>query len=209
MRQIPIRLSPKGQVKPRVNRKSKPRKPKNLRPSIPGEVVGIDTIERVLEGRRRYILTLTDLASRISFAMATNSHKSREAKRFFEFAQRLFPGKIIRVLSDNGSEFEGDFARHLKSENIERWYTYPKTPKMNAHAERFNRTIQEEFVHYHEELLFTDLQAFNDQMAGWLLWFNTSRPHHALDLLSPLQYIQKQQPKKCHMWWTHTFSFFS
>jgi transposase InsO family protein len=61
------------------------------------------------------------------------------------------------VLSDNGSEFEADFAQLLEERGIKRWYTYPKTPKMNAHAERFNRTIQESFVDYHEELLFTDL----------------------------------------------------
>ena len=33
------------------------------------------------------------------------------------------------------------------------WHTYPKTPKMNAHVERFNRTLQEEFLDYHEDLL--------------------------------------------------------
>lgn len=31
---------------------------------------------------------------------------------------------------------------------------------MNAHAERFNRTIQEEFVDYHASLLL-DTEAFN------------------------------------------------
>ena len=30
---------------------------------------------------------------------------------------------------------------------------------MNAHAERFNRTLQEQFVDYHEDLLFDDLTA--------------------------------------------------
>lgn len=38
---------------------------------------------------------------------------------------------------------------------------------MNARAERFNRTIQECFVN-HEDLLFTDLAAFNKSLsAGW------------------------------------------
>lgn len=36
---------------------------------------------------------------------------------------------------------------------------------MNAHAERFNHTIQESFVDYHEELLFTDLVLFNQKLA--------------------------------------------
>ena len=46
------------------------------------------------------------------------------------------------------------------------WHTYPKTPKMNAHCERFNRTLQDEFASYHENLLFTDLPAFNLEAPG-------------------------------------------
>ena len=34
---------------------------------------------------------------------------------------------------------------------------------MNAHLERFNRTIQEEFIDYHKELLITPNQ-FNRQL---------------------------------------------
>ena len=51
---------------------------------------------------------------------------------------------------------------------------------MNAHAERFNRTLQETFVDYHEELLLDDLAAFNRKLADWLLAYNTVLPHHCL-----------------------------
>ena len=37
---------------------------------------------------------------------------------------------------------------------VGRWLTYPKTPKMNAHVERFNGSLQNEFAAYHEDLLF-------------------------------------------------------
>ena len=40
---------------------------------------------------------------------------------------------------------------------------------MNARCERFNRTLQNEFLDYHEELLFTDLKARNDKLFDWLL----------------------------------------
>jgi len=82
--------------------------------------------------------------------------------------------KILDSYTDNGSEFEADFARLLEDQGIKRWYTYPKNPKMNAHAERFNRTIQESFVDYHEELLFTDLALFNRKLADWLVFYNAS-----------------------------------
>ena len=40
---------------------------------------------------------------------------------------------------------------------------------MNAHCERFNRTIQEQFVDWHEALLFTD----NQKWGQWLIDYNT------------------------------------
>jgi hypothetical protein len=42
---------------------------------------------------------------------------------------------------------------------------------LNAHGERFNRTIQEEFIGYHEELLITP-DEFNRQPIPWLIWYN-------------------------------------
>ena len=44
------------------------------------------------------------------------------------------------------------------------------------YAERFNRTLQEEFVDYHEELLFTDTAAFNDRLWEHLQWHNGKIP---------------------------------
>ena len=51
---------------------------------------------------------------------------------------------------------------------------------MNAHVERFNRTIQEQFVDYHENLLFDDLAIFNRKLAEWLLADNTVLLHQSL-----------------------------
>ncbi|WP_423910729.1 integrase core domain-containing protein [Candidatus Spongiihabitans sp.] len=56
---------------------------------------------------------------------------------------------------------------------------------MNAHVEHFNRTIQEQFVDYHENQLFHDLPGFNRKLADWLLDCNTVLPHHSLGLQSP------------------------
>jgi len=83
-----------------------------------------------------------------------------------------------------------------------RWLTYPKNPKMNAHAERFNRTIQEEFIEFHKDLLFDDIDAFNDKLLDYLIWFNEERPHYALNLLSPMQFLKHHH--QCNMYWRNT-----
>jgi transposase InsO family protein len=110
---------------------------------------------------RRYIVTFIDPVSHFAFAVGLPSKHARYTARALEQGLSLLPQRPTTVLSDNGSEFEADFAQLLVERGIKRWYTYPKTPKMNAHAERFNRTIQESFVDYHEELVFTDLALFN------------------------------------------------
>ena len=75
---------------------------------------------------------------------------------------------------------------------------------MNAHCERFNRTVQEEFLDYHEDLLFADdLTLCNDKLFDYLLWYNTERPHYSLKQLSPLQYLALHHPE-CQRYWTHT-----
>jgi len=42
-----------------------------------------------------------------------------------------------------------DFSDEIKRLHLVHYHTYPRTPKMNAHIERFNRTVQEEFIDYH------------------------------------------------------------
>ncbi len=87
--------------------------------------------------------------------------------------------------------------------DITHWWTYPRSPKMNAHAERFNRTLQEQFMDDHEDLLFDDLAAVNRKLADWLLAYHTVLPHHSLGRQSPVQFLIQHQPE-CQRWWTYT-----
>ncbi|MDR1310924.1 MAG: integrase core domain-containing protein, partial [Burkholderiaceae bacterium] len=171
--------------------------------SYPGECVGVDTIEIQRHGLRRYISTFTDIHSRFALAFASRSKSSRQSSVLWQLTKACFPYPVKCVLSDNGSEFNAAFDEHLAKDQVKRWLTYPKTPKMNAHAERFNGTIQQEFVAYHEDLLFTDINAFNNKLLDYLVWFNTERPHYALGLQSPYEFLKKHH--QCNMYWQKTF----
>lgn len=201
MRLVPQRIDRLGRVKPK--KRPKPRQPKGMTARTPGQWVAVDTIERFCDGQRRYLITLTDAASSMSLAVATNSHTATTAARFLSMSLDLLPFAVSTVLSDNGSEFAGAFEHRCRDAGIRHWYTYPKCPKMNPQAERFNRTIQEDFVDYHEDLLFTDLVTFNDELFDWLLWFNARRPHHSHGQRPPLTYVA-EHGGECHMYWTHT-----
>ena len=124
--------------------------------------------------------------TRFAVAVAISNKSSRQTTIAFTALSQLLPQQPQFILSDNGSEFMGAFDNHLQERDITHWWTYPRSPKMNAHNERFNRTIQEGFVAYHEEPLFSDLERFNHQLTKWLISYNTVIPHHGLNLQSPI-----------------------
>jgi transposase InsO family protein len=204
MRQIPRRQSRFYQG--RVQRKSRERKPKGYRPEQPGDCLAWDSIQRRLAGQRRYLITSTDLASRFGFALAVKTLSSATAELAWRIQQQLFPVATRRALSDNGPEFGDRFHQALKASHVTHWHTYPRTPKMNAHCERFNRTLQEEFVDYQEHLLFDDLHAFNEGLFVWLAWYNLERPHHSLALRTPIDVISDFLHQPCRMYWPNTIA---
>jgi transposase InsO family protein len=201
LRVFPEKIRHNGTIVPRKRTKT-PRKPKGFRAKWPGHLVTLDSIERIVHGRRRYILTATDNYSCFSFAWATTSHASKAAKEFFWIMRHVFPVPFEFVQTDNGSEFKKDFAKELRRQHLTHWKTYPRCPRMNGKTERFNRTLQEEFVDFHVGSLL-DVAAFNHKMIEYLLWHNAERPHWALDLKSPVQFLVENSDLS-RMWWRNT-----
>lgn len=107
----------------------------------------VDTVILTLSGGGyRYLLTAIDEVSKMAFARLYNTHTSRNARDFLERLIYLTDKKVINLHHDNGSEFKKEFEKACKQLEIPQWYSRPHTPKDNSVLERFNRTIQEEFV---------------------------------------------------------------
>ena len=206
------RTNSRGQRK-RFTRATVTRKPKGVQIK-PLECLAFDTIVRQRDGIKRYILTSIDPKTHIGFAYAPPTSSSVHAATLHQSITQTFPDYAsAKALTDNGSEFKGRFAKHLLANDIVHWKTYPKTPKMNAHCERFNRTIQECFVDYHEDLLFTDLNLFNQKMSDWIVFYNTELPHLSTKPnpkktasltnlpVTPLQFLLQSHPPSS-MYWT-------
>lgn len=182
-----------------VKRKKKLRRPHGCR------VLEVDTVVRFIDGVKRYILTGVDTERRTAFAAAYTNHGSRSAADFLEKTRAVLPDCPPAVQTDNGSEFALHFANVCIENRATHFHTYPRSPKMNAHVERFNRTLDEEFLRHHRALLRDDVRAFNEKLMDWLLWYNGERPHYALGQVSPFRFMMSSLPtKECQMWWTHT-----
>ncbi len=96
---------------------------------------------------------------------------------------------FLYVLTDNGSEFKKHFSNKLKELYLIHFRTYPRTPQMNTHIERFNRTIQEEFIDYHSYLLINP-DDFNRKLIDYLIFYNTKKVHKAFqNKFSPVQFM--------------------
>ena len=210
LRMFPAKVSHFGKVKP-VKRRHIMRKPRDFRATYPGHCVALDTIEKIVWGKRYYVITFEDLFTRFSFAWETTSHASAAAAEFFRLCLTVFPFPVAFVLTDNGSEFMKHFDEELRQLHLTHYHTYPKTPKMNAHCERFNRTIQEEFADYHTNLLRVP-DEFNRKLVDYLVWYNTERVHHAFqNKLSPVQFmlnlpetVAAKMPAECKSGWPYT-----
>jgi len=187
MRKFPQKIDRNGRIRIQKRRKVL-RKPKHLSATYPGEVVAFDTVIVYTQGVRSYIITGIDLYSRATFALAVRGGTSRAAQEFFTYFTQVFPFPIVSILTDNGSEFQKYFEHHICNLHMTHYHTYPRTPKMNAHCERFNRTIQEEFVNFHSSLLLVSREHFNTKLIDYLIFYNTQRVHGAFrNKKTPLQ----------------------
>ena len=108
MRVFPVKINHYGKRK-KINRVKVIRKPKDFKADYPGHCVALDTIEKRIQGSKRYILTFVDLYTRFTFAYATDKHTTAQASQFLTNVKLLFPYKMKHVLTDNGSEFKKEF----------------------------------------------------------------------------------------------------
>ena len=158
-----------------------------------------------MNGIKRYILTGIDCETEFAFAYAYVSHASKYAADFMSTFKKVAPITLTHIQTDNGSEFADHFEAYCDNSGIVHFHAYPRTPKMNAEVERFNRTLSEAFIQKYRNLLAYDIEEFNQKLMDWLLWHNTRRPHWSIGLVSPLKHIcNKLSPEKSQMLWTST-----
>lgn len=121
-------------------------------------------------------------------------NKSSQAARDFLYRlQYVIHQPIENIQTDNGSEFSHYFEEATKKLNIQRYFSRVRTPQDNPEIERFNQTLEYEWLYNgHLDL---DCNRFNKNLTEWLIEYNFNRPHQSLDYLTPIEYIEKQQTR--------------
>lgn len=100
----------------------------------------------------------------------------------------LVSGNIENIQTDNGSEFEKYFNSACQKMELARYYNRPRTPRDNPVNERFNKTLEDEFINLGN--FTTDVIQFNQNLTEWLIEYNFRRPHQALSYETSLKMIK-------------------
>ena len=161
-----------------------------------------DTVERVTDGIKDYFYNAID--AKLKFALTRNYKRlnSKNMKDFYERFTAVYPLEIKDWQTDNGSENLGEFDKTLQKAAIPHLFIYPRCPKINSIIERYNRTLQEEFIDTHLDIIH-DKPLFHEHLAEYMLFYLTRRIHKSLDKMTPVDYLIKKGGMS-HLYGTYT-----
>ena len=160
--------------------------------NTPPGYIQLDGVKFHYLSKYYFFLTAVDIASKQAWVELVPSTNSRHAANFLNHIIQTAWYKIHTIQTDNGSEFKLYFEEAAVKAGLTHLFSYPRHPKTNGYVERFNWTIQDEFIFDSEDfLLYPD--EFKIKLDIWLVWYNQIRPHQSLEYLSPYQNLQERR----------------
>ena len=174
-----------------VRKKKKKLRRDGYKPKKPGDLVQMDGVITYCYGRRVYILNAIDYVSERAVSVILPSSKSCHTAEVLKIIDKLFGFKVKRVQTDNGSEFMDKFAEMMDKLGKTHFYNYVKKPMWNGKVERFNRTMQEEWLADSDVqvLIANDRNEANLELQKYINWYNDERPHQSINYMTPSEYV--------------------
>jgi len=192
-----LREPPRNGIKARKRRRKRPygiRRPRGYEIKLPGDLVELDTLDvRVLPGGVFKQFTARDVISRWDVVEAYRSATAGNARKFLATLIERAPFQVRAIQVDGGSEFMAEFEEACAEMGILLFVLPSRSPKLNGHVERAQRTHREEF--YDLYLGDLDLKSVNAALEEWEWVYNTVRPHQSLDFMTPAEYLIRQHPE--------------
>lgn len=175
-------------------RKKRVRPDNPRRPLVtePGELVQTDTVHYIcpLTKRRRYVYTVIDLYTRMTYAEVHSQIRPSVAARVIARAEMTLGFAFQLVQADNGPEFSHYFEQRLAKSSTAVRHSRLGRPNDNAHIERFNRTIQDEclgrYITYK-----TNNKTIQTKLTNYLAYYNYERVHLSLQCKTPSEMLQR------------------
>jgi len=160
------------------------RKPREYVTRWPRDIVEVDTLDvRPLPGVILKHFTARDIISRWDVLEAHSRASSHTASAFIGTLLKRMPFPIKAIQVDGGSEFQDAFEQECQKRSIKLFVLPPRSPKLNGHVERAQRTHTEEFYEVTDTNF--EIPELNQALLKWANVYNTIRPHQALRYLTP------------------------
>jgi putative transposase len=164
------------------------RKPRDYVAARPGDLVQLDTLDvRPVPGQIWKQFTARDVISRWDVVELAPTASARNAVAMLDALAARMPFTVRGISVDGGSEFMADFELECQRRQIRLFILPPRSPKLNGCVERANRTHTEEF--YEVTDAEPELSSMRAQLRAWETTYNTVRPHQALGLLTPAEFL--------------------
>lgn len=148
-------------------------------------------VDRLSNGRRLKCLCVLDEYSRECLGIEVASTiRSTEVIRMLDRLMKLH-GKPRYIRSDNGPEFTAKAVmRWLRERLIGPTYIEPGSPWQNGFIESFHGKLRDECLN--REWFHSGLEA-QTLIEQWRVFYNTQRPHSALNYRTPQQMREQHQ----------------
>ena len=169
------------------------RLPKGLKPSVPGEIVQLDTVT-INPGPGRP--TVKQFTARLPSGPALRPIAAPPLTTPNSSSTRSRPTGPSPSRPSRGIGVQG----RLRDRNIILWELPPKSPELNGHVERNNGTWRYEFHATWD--LPDNLEDLNPWLDAFADEFNTFRPHQALGGMTPAESLATRtadEPSPSHM----------
>lgn len=164
------------------------RKPPEYGVTQPGDLVELDTLDvRPLPGVVHKQVTGRDVVSRWDVLELYGRATAATATRFLAALEARMPFPIRALQVDGGSEFAAGFEEACQRRGLRLFVLPPRSPKLNGHVERAQRTHTEEFYECYEGEV--ELSALRPALRAWEDIYNHVRPHQALGYLTPAEFL--------------------
>lgn len=136
---------------------------------------------------RIYQQTFVDTYSKVAFAKLYTTKTPITAADMLNdqvipfFVEQALP--LLRILTDRGTEYCGrpeqhDYQLYLAINDIDHTKTKARSPQTNGICERFHKTLLQEFYQVtFRRKLYESLEALQQDLDEWMLYYNTQRCH--------------------------------
>ena len=154
---------------------------------LAGDLVQIDTIHFIINGKRFYVYTLVDVASRWAYAKVSLRISAKRSLNFVKEALKVSGFNFKMIQSDHGPEFSAWFTENLKKLGGKHRHSRVRKPNDNGHVERFNRTLKEECLNK----VNCNPKSFQKAIDEYLPYYDNERLHLGLNFKTPQQVVTR------------------